>query len=165
MLAAAVALVAAWPASASERHPTQGELERELVCPTCHTTLDESDAPIARQMKAFIKRRIAQGATKSQIEQELVDEFGPAVLGVPRKHGFDLLAWVVPLGGIAVGGVALAFAAWRWSRSRDPRATVSQDAHDTVSQDAHDTVAQAPVAPIDPELERRVDEELARFDG
>ena len=149
-LAAAVALVAAWPASASDRHPTQGELERELVCPTCHTTLDESDAPIARQMKAFIKRRIAAGATKSQIEQELVDEFGPSVLGVPRKSGFDLLAWVLPLGGIAVGGVALAFGAWRWSRSRERR----------------DPPQQAPVAPpLDPELERRVDEELARFDA
>jgi len=150
LVVAAAALVAAWPASASERHPTQGELESELVCPTCHTTLDESDAPIAREMKAFIKRRIAEGATKSQIEQQLVDEFGPSVLGVPRKHGFDLLAWVLPLGGIAVAGVALAFGAWRWSHSRD----------------AGDTVSQAPPAPpLEPDLERRVDEELARFDA
>ena len=105
LLVAAVALAAAAPAVASERHPTQGELERDLVCPTCHTTLDESDAPIAREMKAFIKRRIAAGATKSQIEQELVDEFGPSVLGVPRKRGFDLIAWVLPIGGILVAGL------------------------------------------------------------
>jgi cytochrome c-type biogenesis protein CcmH len=150
-LAAAVSLVAAWPALASERHPTQGELERELVCPTCHTTLDESDAPIARQMKAYIARRIAQGARKSQIEQELVDEFGPSVLGVPRKRGFDLLAWVLPIGGIAVAGVALAFGAWRWSRSRD-------HVRDTASQGSDPP-------PLDPELEQRVDEELARFDA
>ncbi|HLM34352.1 MAG TPA: cytochrome c-type biogenesis protein CcmH [Gaiellaceae bacterium] len=150
-VAAAVALfAAAAPALASDRHPTQGELERELVCPTCHTTLDESDAPIARQMKAEIRRRIAQGATKSQIEQELVDEFGPSVLGVPRKHGFDLLAWALPLGGVGVAAAGLAFGAWRWSRARD----------------VGDTVSQAPsAAPLDPELDRRVDEELARFDA
>jgi cytochrome c-type biogenesis protein CcmH len=150
-VAAAVALfVAAAPALASNRHPTQAELERELVCPTCHTTLDESDAPIAREMKAVIRRRIAQGATKSQIEQELVDEFGPSVLGVPRKNGFDLLAWALPLGGIGVAGAAIAFGAWRWSRGRD----------------GSDTVSQASLAPpLDPELDRRVDEELARFDA
>jgi cytochrome c-type biogenesis protein CcmH len=150
LLAVALALVAAAPALASEQHPTQGELERELVCPTCHTTLDESDAPIARQMKAYVKRRIAAGATKSQIEDELVGQFGPSVLGVPRKHGFDLLAWVLPLGGIGVAAAAIAFGAWRWSRSRDASTSVSRA---------------SPDAPLDPELERRVDEELARFDA
>jgi cytochrome c-type biogenesis protein CcmH/NrfF len=149
-LAAAAALVLAAAALGSERHPTQGELERELVCPTCHTTLDESDAPIAREMKALIRRRIAEGKTKSAIEQELVDEFGPSVLGVPRRHGFDLLAWLLPLGGIGVAGVALAYGAWRWSRARG----------------ASDAVSREPsVPPLDPELDRRVDEELARFDA
>jgi cytochrome c-type biogenesis protein CcmH len=152
LLFAAVALAVAAPALASERHPTQGELERELVCPTCHTTLDESDAPIAREMKAYVKRRIAQGATKSQIEGELVDQFGPAVLGVPRKHGFDLLAWVLPIGGILVAGAALGVGAWQWSRTRDARES--------------DASGAAPlVPPLEPELERRVDEELARFEG
>jgi cytochrome c-type biogenesis protein CcmH len=150
-LAVVVALLlSAAPALASERHPTQGELERELVCPTCHTTLDESDAPIARQMKSVIRHRIAQGATKSEIEQELVDEFGPSVLGVPRKRGFDLLAWALPLGGIGVAAAGLAFGAWRWSRAREGGGTASQA---------------SPAPPLDPELDRRVDEELARFDA
>jgi cytochrome c-type biogenesis protein CcmH len=150
LAALAVALAVAAPALASERHPTQGELERELVCPTCHTTLDESDAPVARQMKAYVKRRIRQGATKSQIEGELVDQFGPGVLGVPRKHGFDLLAWVLPLGGIALGAVALAFAARTWSRS---------------AKGSDPLEGSLEGSPLAPELERRVDEELARFDG
>ena len=144
-LVAALALAA--PALASERHPTQGELETELVCPTCHTTLDESDAPIAREMKQYIARRIRRGATKSQIENELVAQFGPGVLGVPRTHGFDLLAWVLPLGGIALGAAALAVAARAWSRSRE-------------GSDPSRAVESLP-----PELDRRVDEELARFDG
>ena len=112
VLAAAVAALAlATPALASEEHPTQSEMEAYLVCPTCHSTLDESDSPVARQMKAYIRQRIADGATKSQIVDELVgppNNMGVAVLGVPRKHGFDLLAWLLPLAGIAVGAVALA---------------------------------------------------------
>jgi cytochrome c-type biogenesis protein CcmH len=136
---------------ASEKHPTQSELEAELVCPTCHTTLDESDAPVARQMKVYIRRRIAQGATKSQIEGELVAQLGEGVLGVPRKHGFDLLAWVLPLGGIAIGAAAIGAAAWYWSRFRPGQ-----------SDEPFERPPDEP--PLDPELERRVDEELARFD-
>jgi cytochrome c-type biogenesis protein CcmH len=150
---AVLALALAAPALASEQHPTQSELEAELVCPTCHTTLDESDSPVARQMKAYIRRRIAAGATKSQIVNELVgppNNLGEGVLGVPRKHGFDLLAWLLPLAGIAVGAAALAACAWYWSRGRPTDGATS-------------VATGGP--PLEPELERRVDEELARFDA
>ena len=154
VLCVVAALVLAAPALASERHPTQGELERDLVCPTCHTTLDESDSPVARQMKAYIRKRIAEGATRSQIVDELVAQLGDGVKGVPDKHGFDLLAWLLPLLGIAIGAVALAAAAWYWSRNRS----------DDPSVDGR-LVPAASGPPLDPELERRVDEELARFDA
>jgi cytochrome c-type biogenesis protein CcmH len=149
--ALALALVAAAPALASEQHPTQSELEAELVCPTCHTPLDESSSPIAQQMKAFIRQRIAAGATRSEIIDELVgppNNLGPAVLGVPQTHGFDLLAWILPFAGIGIGAAALGGGAWYWSRNRpgddSPLATTGP--------------------PLDPELDRRVDEALARFD-
>ncbi|HZO97044.1 MAG TPA: cytochrome c-type biogenesis protein CcmH [Gaiellaceae bacterium] len=148
--AAALALALAAPALASEQHPTQGEIEAELVCPQCHTPLDESDSPIAQQMKAFIRAHIAMGWTKSRIENALAAEpgLGKAIFGVPRRHGFDLLAWLLPLGGIALGAVALAGGAWAWSRNR-PGAAPPADG--------------GPV--LDPALERRVDEELARFEA
>jgi cytochrome c-type biogenesis protein CcmH len=149
LVVTALALLVAAPAGASEKHPTENELETMLVCPTCHVPLDESNSPIAQEMKAFIRKRIAQGATRSEIVDELVgppNNFGDAVLGVPQKHGFDLLAWVLPLGGISLGAVGIGAGAWQWSRRRggplDP-----------------------PPARLDPELERRVDEELARWNG
>jgi cytochrome c-type biogenesis protein CcmH len=136
------------PALASEAHPTQSELESELICPTCHTPLDESDSPAARDIKLFIRQHIAMGWTKSQITNSLVAQLGPGVLGVPRTHGFDLLAWVLPFAGIAIGAAGLAAAAWYWSRGRPGAAQ-----------------AAAAGPPLDPELDRRVDEELARFDA
>jgi cytochrome c-type biogenesis protein CcmH len=147
LVLAALALTA--PALASNAHPTQGELEAELVCPECHSPLDESNSPIAQQMKAYIRAHIAMGWTKSQIEDALVAQLGPAVLGVPRRHGFDLLAWVLPFAGIAVGALALAGGAWYWSRNRP----------------SGNLPAGNDGSPLDPELDRRVDEELARFDG
>ena len=51
-------------------------------------------------MKAFIRARIAAGDTKSEIKAQLVDQFGPAVLAVPPRKGFDLVAWLLPLAGL-----------------------------------------------------------------
>jgi cytochrome c-type biogenesis protein CcmH/NrfF len=147
VLVAGLALAA--PALASDQHPTQSEMEADLVCPQCHTPLDESDSPIAQQMKVQIRKWIAAGWTKSQIEDAFVAQLGPAVLGVPRTHGFDLLAWVLPFAGIALGAAALGVGAWVWSRNRGD----------------DDALLAADGPALDPELERRVDEELARFDG
>jgi cytochrome c-type biogenesis protein CcmH len=142
-----LALVLAAPAAASERHPTLGELEGEVMCPTCKTTLDQSNAPIANRIRQFISARIAAGDTESEIKAKLVAQFGPAILAEPSKHGFNLLAWVLPFVALGVGAAALGWLVWRWSRGRER------------------SPAAAGGPPIDPELDRRVDEELARFDG
>jgi cytochrome c-type biogenesis protein CcmH len=148
LLAVALAVGVGSTALATEQHPTQNELERELACPACHSTLDQSDSEIARDMKEYIRTRIAQGASKSEIRDELVAQLGEGVLGVPRKHGFDLLAWVLPIGGILLGAALLALGAWQWSRTRSSGG------------------GQGPLLPtLDPVLERRVDEELSRYEG
>lgn len=61
ILLLALMLMLAAPALASERHPTLAELEHEVMCPTCHTLLELSQAPVAQRMRAFIRRRIAAG--------------------------------------------------------------------------------------------------------
>ena len=61
LLVAALALALAAPAFASERHPTLNELEGQVMCPICHTTLDQSDSAAAQRIKAFIERRIRAG--------------------------------------------------------------------------------------------------------
>jgi cytochrome c-type biogenesis protein CcmH len=138
---ALAALALAGPAAAA---PNPADLESELVCPVCETTLDQSDAPVARRMKSYIRERIAAGASEGQIKDELVAQFGPAVLAEPAKEGLDLLAWALPLAAVAIGAGAVGVLVWRWSRTRDADAE--------------------PGRPLDPDLERRLDEELARFE-
>ena len=48
-VALVVALLAATASAVAA--PSPADLEAELVCPTCKTTLDQSDAPIARRRK------------------------------------------------------------------------------------------------------------------
>jgi cytochrome c-type biogenesis protein CcmH len=146
VLAATLAALTLVAVAAAAGPPTQADLEAEIVCPTCKTTLDQSNSPIATRMKSFIRVRIAAGDSAAEIKAQLVDQFGPAVLAEPPKRGFDLLAWLLPLGALAVGAVVVAALAWTWSRRRD----------DEGAEDEGD---------LDPDLERRVDEELARFDG
>ena len=157
VLALVVASLAA-PATAvaSEEHPTLAELEAEVVCPTCNTTLDQSNAPVADQLRRFIAARIAAGDTKSEIKAELVDNFGEQVLAAPPRRGFTLLAWWVPIVGLLAGAVAVGALAWRWSRTRDPEPEAAAAPLDP-ARNGH--------APLDPELERRLDEALARFDS
>ena len=139
------AVVAALLAGTAAARPSPADLEAQLVCPVCGTTLDQSDAPIAQRMKRYIRVRLAAGASEAQIKAELVDQFGPGVLAEPPKSGFDLLAWLVPLGVLVAGAVGVGLIAWGWSRRRG------------------DGEAAAPE--LDPELERRVDAELRRYES
>jgi len=149
---ALLALVLAAPAAASEQHPTLGELEGQLMCPICEgETLAQSDSPAAQRIKAYVQQRIDQGATRSEIKRELVQQWGTRILAAPPRHGFDLLAWLLPIVGVLGGAAVLGLLALRWTRERDP-----EPAPQRWSLNGH---------PLGPEEERRLDEELARFDG
>ncbi len=141
----ALALAFAGPAAAACAHPrtSLSYLEGQVMCPTCHTTLDQSDSSAARRIEAFIQTRIDQCATAGQIKSELVANFGAGILAAPPHKGFDLLAWWLPLGGLAAGALLLGFGVWRWSRARTPEDRPP---------------------PVDDETERRLDELLARLD-
>jgi cytochrome c-type biogenesis protein CcmH len=144
---AAAALALAGPAAACVHPKTSlGYLEGQVMCPTCHTTLDQSDSAAARQIEAYIAKRIAQCATAQQIEDELVANYGQGILAAPSHKGFDLLAWWLPIGGVLAGAVLLAFGVWRWSRRGD------------------DEPPRDEPSGLDEETERQLDELLARLD-
>jgi cytochrome c-type biogenesis protein CcmH len=145
---AAAALALAGPAAACAHPKTSlSFLEGQVMCPTCHTTLDMSEAPAAQQIKRLIAKRVAQCWTAQQIEAELVGNFGQGILAAPPHKGFDLLAWWLPLGGVLGGAALLALGVWRWSRVRGP--------------DPEDA-GNGPV--LDPETDAKIDEMLARLD-
>jgi cytochrome c-type biogenesis protein CcmH len=138
------ALILVPVARASEQHPTLAELEGEVMCPVCDTTLDQSSSPAAQQIKRVIANRIAAGDTKTQIKDKLVAEYGNAILAAPPHKGFGLVAWWLPVIGTLPAAGAVGVGAWRGARGRAP----------------------APVGPpLDPALERRLDDELRRFEG
>ena len=154
LILALLALLAAPGADAADVcSPTA--LESQVMCPTCEgQTLDQSQAPAAQRVKAFIRERSRAGESCDEIKAQLVADFGERILAAPPRKGFNLLAWLLPIVGLLVGAAAVAAAAWRWSQARDPESA---------------PVASSPAGngrvPVDAELERRLDEELARFDA
>jgi cytochrome c-type biogenesis protein CcmH len=142
--AIAVLLGALLAGAASAAPPNAADLEAELVCPVCETTLDQSNAPVAERMKTIIRERIAAGDSEQEIKDALVAQFGRGVLAEPPAGGFGLLAWLLPLVALVGGAIAVALLVRAWSR-RIPQAEPDAER-------------------LDPELERLVDDELARFD-
>jgi cytochrome c-type biogenesis protein CcmH len=143
-----VALAFGGPAAAACTQPrtSQAYLDGQVMCPTCHTTLDMSDSQAAVQIKGFIAKKIAACWTAQQIETALVANYGQGILAEPSHKGFDLLAWWLPIVGVLAGAVVLAFGVWRWSRRRP------------------EEPAEAVDSGLDAEDERRLDEVLARFE-
>ena len=133
----------------TSNRPSLAGLEAALVCTTCHEPLDESNSPLAQQMEAVIRAKIAAGWTTSQIENYFVAELGPQVLATPPTHGFDLLAWLLPFAAIVCGAAAVGVGARAWLRNKEGDGEEPEDGR----------------PPLPPSLELRVDQELARFDA
>jgi cytochrome c-type biogenesis protein CcmH len=139
---AALVLAGAAFGACAQPKTSLAAMEGEVMCPICHTTLDQSNSAAAHQIEQFIAVRIAQCESKQQIESALIANYGTVILAAPPRKGFDLLAWWLPIGGIILGGVLVAFGVWRWTRTRVPDDET----------------------PIDPETDRQLDELLARLD-
>ena len=73
------------------------ELQKELRCLVCQgQSLDESSAPLAADLRHFIRARIAAGQSNDQIKQELVARYGDVILMEPPLNPGTYLLWFGP---------------------------------------------------------------------
>lgn len=104
-------------------------VSRTVMCPSCDTTLDQSNSPAAESMRAWVEEAVAAGWTKQEIRDGLVAEYDgdESILATPRAHGVGLLAFIVPALVVfvaLVGGVVL-MRRWRSGSSNDDDQTRS----------------------------------------
>jgi cytochrome c-type biogenesis protein CcmH len=91
------------------------ELSRELRCMVCQNqSIDDSDAPLARDLRLLVRERIASGDSDGQVIDFLVARYGEFVLLKPRFNPHTLLLWLLPPLALFGGGLAL----WSYSRRR-----------------------------------------------
>jgi cytochrome c-type biogenesis protein CcmH len=118
-LAGAVVLGLAAPSAALACNGwSEEDMQTQLMCVTCRVPIDQSESRFAEHVRSFLHQKCVAGWTGSQVKDTLVRQFGEEILAAPPKHGFSLLAWLVP-GAVLLAGIGIAATlALRWSRSR-----------------------------------------------
>jgi cytochrome c-type biogenesis protein CcmH len=91
------------------------DLSRELRCMVCQNqSIDDSEAPLARDLRLLVRERIAAGDSDAQVIDFLVTRYGEFVLLKPRLNPHTWLLWLLPPLALAGGGFAL----WAHGRRR-----------------------------------------------
>ena len=86
-------------------------LQKQLRCVVCQgQSLDESNAPLAADLRRLIRQMIVSGKTDAQIENYLVARYGDFVLMKPPLEPETYLLWFGPLIVVIIGGAAAAAA-------------------------------------------------------
>jgi cytochrome c-type biogenesis protein CcmH len=84
------------------------DLSRELRCMVCQNqSIDDSEAPLARDLRLLVRERIAAGDSDAQVLDFLVARYGEFVLLKPRLSPHTWLLWLVPPLALVGGGLAL----------------------------------------------------------
>jgi cytochrome c-type biogenesis protein CcmH len=142
-LAAAALLLLAAPATAKQSF---NDLEDEVMCVTCNVPLNIAESPQADQERDALRRLIDAGLTKQQIFDAMVEKYGANVLAEPKGGGFDIVAWLVPIGAaLALAALGLLLLP-RWRR-----------------RDRGDDGDGPAAPPLDPADAARVDADMARL--
>ena len=85
-------------------------IDRMLMCPVCPAeTIDQAQVEISFQMRALVREMLAEGRSRQEILDFFVERYGPDILAAPPKSGVNLLAWILPIAGVAAGLVGAYF--------------------------------------------------------
>jgi cytochrome c-type biogenesis protein CcmH len=134
-------------AAAANLRTILNEIEEEVMCPVCGTLLALAESPQATREKAFVEKLAKEGKNKDEIKEALVNQYGDAVLALPKSSGFSLSAYVVPIVAFVVAVILLALAIWKWRKAAGRREDREPDIE----------------GPSDEDRER-LDADLARYD-
>ena len=100
-------------------------IDRMLMCPVCPAqTIDQTEVPLAKQMRAQVRELLAGGATRKEVLDWFAapERYGPGVLAEPPRSGYNLIAWIVPgvVVVVALAGGVLTLRAMRRRNDDSP---------------------------------------------
>jgi cytochrome c-type biogenesis protein CcmH len=102
-------------------------LSQELRCMVCQNqSIDDSDAPLARDLRVLVRERLTAGDSDGQVIDFLVARFGEFVLLKPRVSAHTLLLWLAPLAVLIIAAIGFFAAGRRRSAEAAPPAGPEQ---------------------------------------
>ena len=95
-------------------------LSQQLRCMVCQNeSIDESDAPLAHDLRVLVRERLQAGDSDAQVLDFLVARYGEVVLLKPRLSWRTAILWGLPP-GLLFGGITLLVVARRRGRVQKP---------------------------------------------
>jgi cytochrome c-type biogenesis protein CcmH len=103
-------------------------LSRELRCMVCQNqSIDDSEAPLARDLRLLVRERLTQGDTDQQVLDFLVSRYGNFVLLRPPLEWRTMLLWGLPPAALIAGLVGLMIKGRRQRPTTSGTEALSQD--------------------------------------
>jgi cytochrome c-type biogenesis protein CcmH len=85
------------------------QISQELRCVVCQNqTIDDSDAPLAHDLRVILRERLLAGDSDEQAKAYLVKRYGTYVLLKPPFQTNTLLLWLGPFFVLGIGGILVA---------------------------------------------------------
>lgn len=107
-LVLSLALFIAFQANADTLEDQIAEISGELMCPVCEgQSVAESNAQLARDMRAVIKTKLLEGKSKEEIIDYFVSSYGETILASPPPRGFSVILWLLPVLSVLIGGAII----------------------------------------------------------
>ena len=104
-------------------------LSQHLRCMVCQNqSIDDSDAPLARDLRLLVRERIASGDSDRQVIDFLVSRYGEFVLLKPRFEWHTAALWLLPPVILLAGGIAVLLSTRRRPAVSDPALTEAERA-------------------------------------
>jgi cytochrome c-type biogenesis protein CcmH len=96
-------------------------LQRQLRCLVCQgESIDESQAPLAGELRHVVREQMAEGKSDGQIKQFLVARYGDFILMEPPLQPDTYFLWLAPF-VVLLGAGGVAYWVIRRSNPADPR--------------------------------------------
>ena len=133
--------------SEHDRHASVESVMKNLMCTCgCSLTVSACEAvmtcEVAAKMKTDIAERIKSGKTVKAVLASFADDYGEQILAAPTKKGFNLAAWISPIGALLACALTVTIALRKWG-------------HHVSDESFEDDQ-------LDPDLALRVEDEVSR---
>lgn len=107
-LVLSLAFLVAFQVNADTLEDQIADISGELMCPVCEgQSVAESNAQLARDMRAIIKTKLLEGNTKEEIIDYFISSYGETILASPPPRGFSVILWLLPVLSVLIGGAII----------------------------------------------------------
>ena len=91
-------------------------ISKNVRCLVCQNqSIDESAAPLAKDLRILIRKKVKEGYTENEIYKFLTDRYGDFILLKPPLKKITFMLWFLPFVFLAIGIFVLS---WHHKKSK-----------------------------------------------